>query len=88
MFVIKRIVTVVSAILGGALGVIIVAFLNWAFSLSLTAANLFFYGVAGGAVAGVLGSYLVTIYLMRKAKRFVATKLMGLHDRMSAMRRV
>jgi hypothetical protein len=88
MFVIKRIVTVVSAVFGGALGLIIVAFLNWAFSLSLTAANLFLYGVGGGVVTGVLGSYLLTVYLMKKARRFLTDKFMGLNSRMSTLRRV
>lgn len=88
MFLLKRIVTVVSAVFGGALGLIIVAFCNWAFTLSMTAGHVFFYGAIGGALLGILASYLLTIYLMKKAKRFVAQKLMGLSGRLSNLRRV
>ncbi len=88
MFLIKRIITVISVILGGSLGLIFVAFLNWAFSLSLSFTYIFFIGVIGGAVTGVFASYLITVYLMRKAKRFVVSKLLGLNGRLSTMRSI
>ena len=88
MFLFKRIITLISVILGGASGIIFLGFINWAFSLSLTFGHVFFYGVIGGAVAGVFTSYLVTVYLMKKAKRFVQNKLSGIASHFNTMRRV
>ncbi len=88
MFKIKKIITVIAAIMGSSIGLLFMAFINWAFSLSLTFTNVFFIGVIGGAVLGVLGTYLLTIYLMNKAKRFVQNKFMNTGNRLTISKRV
>ena len=71
MFFIKRIITIVSAILGASFGLILLSFINWAFSLSITFSYVFIAGVGFGAIGGVLTAYLLTRYLMNKARKFV-----------------
>lgn len=88
MFLVKRIITILSGFIGGALGIIFLAFINWVFSLSITQGQVFVYGVVGGAVLGIVTSYLITIYLVRKAKRFVQGKFGGDSNRLTILKRV
>ena len=75
MFLIKRIVTIISATLGASLGLLVAAFANWALNLHATFSHVFLYGTFLGAIGGVGAAYMLTIYLMKKAKKFVKAKV-------------
>jgi hypothetical protein len=49
---------------------------------------VFLYGLFGGAVLGILTSYLITMYLVRKAKRFVQDKFGGGGNRLTILKSV
>lgn len=88
MFLLKRIIIILSATIGGSLGIILLALVNWAFSLSLTFSHVFVYGIISGAATGVVSSYMLTVYLMKKAKRFVEAKFGGLASRSGIVRTI
>ncbi len=88
MFFIKRIITIVSAILGASLGLILLSFINWAFSLSITFSHVFIAGVGFGAVGGVLTAYLLTRYLMNKARKFIEDRNSKMSARFTTLRSI
>jgi|GEM_PF-3083208 len=75
MFLIKRVVTIISAILGASMGIILLGLINWVFNLSISFGNLFIFGIIGGAFAGIAAAYLLTLYLMKRAKKFLREKI-------------
>ncbi len=88
MFFIKRLVTFISATLGASLGIIVSAFVNWTLNLHTSFSHVFLYGVFFGALSGVAVAYLLTIYLMRKAKKFVKRKVDEYSGRFTTLRRI
>lgn len=88
MFLIKRLVTFISATLGASLGIIISALANWALNLHASYSHVFLYGVFFGALGGVAAAYLLTIYLMRRAKKFVKRKVDEYSGRFTTLRSI
>ena len=88
MFLIKRIVTIIAATLGASMGIILAAFANWAFNLQASFSHVFLYGVFLGGLGGIAAAYLLTIYLMKKAKKFVKGKVDQYSSRFTALRSI
>ena len=86
MFLIKRIVTIIAATLGASMGIILAAFANWAFNIQASFSHVFLYGVFFGGLGGIAAAYLLTIYLMRKAKKFVKGKVDQYSARFTTLR--
>ena len=88
MFLIKRIVTIIAATLGASMGIILAAFSNWALNIQASFTHVFLYGVFFGGLGGIAAAYLLTIYLMRKAKKFVKGKVDQYSARFTTLRSV
>jgi hypothetical protein len=85
---ITRILTTITSVLGAFVGIISLGLINVAFSLHLSFANVFLYGLVGGILFGVVAGYLAMYYIMRKARRFIFSKLGAGLSQLSFLRRL
>jgi hypothetical protein len=85
---IRRIVTTITSILGAFIGIIALGLINVAFSLHLSFANVFLFGLGGGILFGIVAGYIAMYYVVRKARRFIFTKLSAGFSQLSFLRRL
>jgi hypothetical protein len=85
---IRRILTTITSVLGAFIGIISLGLFNVIFSLHLSFANVFLYGLVGGIVFGIIAGYIAMYYIMRKARRFIFNKLGAGLSQISLLRRL
>ena len=88
MFLIKRIITVALAVIGSLASIILLALINAVGHTGLTGGQVVLYGLIGGVVIGVLAGYLITAYIIRKARKFLFNKFGNMVQRFNFMKRV
>lgn len=88
MFLIRRIITFLLAIVGSLVSIIILALINSLSHTGLTGGQVVLYGLIAGIVIGFFTSYLVINLIIRKAKKFIFNKFGNAIQRSGFLRRV
>lgn len=88
MFLIKRIIVIVSSILGACAGLALLALMNAAFHFDLTFSQVSLFGILGGIVMGIVSGYYIIYLIVRRAKRFINNKLAGAAGRFGFLKRI
>jgi len=88
MFLIKRIITVALSVIVSLASIILLAIINSLAHTGLTGGQVVLYGLLTGIVLGVFTGYFVTYLLVRKARKFIYTRLGNVLGRLSFLRRV
>ena len=88
MFLIKRIIIIVSSVLGACAGLILLALINAAFHFNLTFSQVSLFGILGGIVMGIVAGYYIIYLVVRRAKRFINNKLAGAAGRFGFLKRI
>ncbi len=88
MFLIKRIIVVISSVLGACLGMILLAMMNAAFHFDLTFSQVSLFGISGGILMGIVSGYYIMHLMVRRARRFIYTKLAGAAGRFGFLKRI
>lgn len=78
MIFIKRIITIITSILGAAVGIVSTGLFNWSLHLGLSFGNVLLYGIGGGILFGIIAGYIATYYLINKTRRFIINKVSSL----------
>lgn len=88
MILIKRIIVIISSILGASLGMILLALINAAFHFNLSFSQVSVYGIFGGILLGIAAGYYIVYLIIKKARRFLNNKLGGALGRFEFLRRI
>lgn len=88
MFIIKRIIVVISSILGACVGMILLSLINAAFHFNLTFSQVSLFGIIGGIVMGIVAGYYIMYLIVKRAKRFINNKLAGAAGRFGFLKRI
>lgn len=88
MFIIKRIIITISAILGASAGMTLLALMNAAFHFNLSFSQVSIYGIAGGILLGIGAGYFLVYLFVKKARRFIISRLAGTLGRFGFLRRI
>lgn len=88
MFLIKRIIVIVTSILGAFAGMVLLALMNAAFHFNLSLSQVSLFGILAGIAAGIALGYYFIYLIMKRARRFINTKLVGALGRFSFLRRI
>ena len=88
MFLIKRIITIALAVIGSLVSIILFAVINSFAHANLTGGQVVLYGLITGIGLGILLSYWLIGYIMRRARKFVFNKFGNAIQRFGFLRRV
>jgi uncharacterized protein YacL len=88
MFLIKRIIVVISSILGACLGIVLLALMNATFHFNLSFSQVSLFGILGGILLGIVSGYYIMYLIVRRARRFISNKLAGAAGRFGFLKRI
>ena len=88
MFLIKRIIVVVTSILGAFAGMVLLALINAAFNFNLSFSQVSVYGIAAGVASGIALGYYFVYQITKRARRFINTKLAAALGRFGFLRKI
>jgi hypothetical protein len=88
MFLLRRIIVAVSAILGAFAGMVLLALINAAFNLDLTFSQVSVYGIIAGIGLGIVMGYYIMFLLAKRARRFITNKLSYILGKVAGIKRM
>ncbi len=88
MFLIKRIITIALAVLGSLVSIIFLALINSVANTGLTGGQVVLYGLISGIVLGIVASYLLINYFVRRVRKFLFSKFGNVIQRFGFLRRI
>jgi len=88
MFIIKRIIVIISSILGACLGMVLLALMNAAFHFNLSFSQVSLFGILTGILIGIAAGYYIMYLMVKRARRFINNKLAGALGRFEFLRRI
>ncbi len=88
MFLLKRVIVIISSILGAFAGMVLLALLNAAFHFNLSFSQVSLYGILGGILMGIAAGYYIMYLVVKRARRFINNKLAGTLGRFGFLRRL
>ena len=88
MFLIKRVIVIVTSILGAFAGMVLLALMNAAFHFNLSLSQVSLFGISAGVLAGIAAGYYFIYLIIKRARRFISTRLAGALGKFGFLRRI
>ena len=88
MFLFKRIIVIVTSIIGAFAGMVLLALANAAFHFNLSLSQVSLFGIAAGVIAGIALGYYFVYVIIRRTRRFINTRLAGALGKFGFLRRI